>query len=264
MAEYISQFAQMVTKFRQQHGMSQGQLAHATRLSRTYVYHLESGQRANPSSQVVQNIAHALELQGEERRQLYDAYYELTGHFIDADPFESTLLDLGELASLLVHNTLYPAHSLDKLWYLHSWNEAALHLFESQHMLTKSDRLHLLALVFDPEMKSRFQGWEHLARRLVSDFEYNTRTQTHQPEYKSLWKSLREYPDFRRIAATVYPRGKPAPSFVLHIHHSELGILALRTATTVFSGTSNYSMVSYVPGDQKTLAIYRAYGWQSQ
>jgi len=38
--------------------------------------------------------------------------------------------------------------------------------------------------------------------------------------------------------------------------------VTLRTATTVFSGINNYSMVSYVPGDQQTLAIYRKYNWQ--
>ena len=44
-----SDFAQLVARFRQQHGMSQGQLAHATRLSRTYIYHIENGMRKNPS-----------------------------------------------------------------------------------------------------------------------------------------------------------------------------------------------------------------------
>src|SRR5579864_9163114 len=113
-----SEFAQLVTHFRQQRGMSQGQLAQATRLSRTYVYHLETGQRANPSSQVVQSIAHALALRSEEQRTLYDAYSSLTGQLLD-DEVESTLLDMGELASFLVHNTSCPAQALDRLWYLY-------------------------------------------------------------------------------------------------------------------------------------------------
>ena len=118
------------------------------------------------------------------------------------------------------------------------------------------------ALPGDPERRHAFHGWENLARRLVSDFLYNTRTLTHLSEYKSLVRSLREYPEYRRIAATVYTRNKPAPSFVFQIQHSELGRLTLRTATTVFTNLSNYSMVSYVPGDQQTLEIYRAQGWQ--
>ena len=63
----LSTFAQLITAFRQQLGMSQGQLAQATRLSRTYIYHLEAGMRSNPSAQVAQSIARALGLQGEER-----------------------------------------------------------------------------------------------------------------------------------------------------------------------------------------------------
>lgn len=218
--------------------------------------------RSNPSPHVVQSIARALELQENERRQLYAAFIQLTGQQIDDNPVDSTLLDLGRLAELLVLNTSYPAHSLDRLWYLHSWNEAAITLFEIEKEVTERGHTHLLELVFSAHRQRRFHGWEDLARRLVSDFQYNTRTITHLPEYKELWKHLRELPEFRRIASATYPEGKPAPSFVFHVQHSQLGRLALRTATTVFTGINSYSMVSYVPGDQHTLEIYRHYSWQ--
>ena len=258
-----SEFAQLLTQYRQQHGLSQGQLAHATRLSRTYIYHLESGQRVNPSPHVAMSIARALGLQPEERRRLYVAYTTLTGQFIYDEPGESTLLDLGELARLLVHNTSYAAHSLDRLWFLHSWNEAAITLFEAQTEIAGGEKRHLLEFLFEAHRRHHYYGWENLARRLVGDFMYNTRTITHLPEYKELWKHLRELPEFRRIAAAAYPGGRPAPSFVFQVHHSTLGRLTLRTATTVFTGINSYSMVSYVPGDQQTLEIYRRQGWQS-
>lgn len=258
-----SNFAQLVTHFRQQRGMSQGQLAQAARLSRTYIYHLEKGMRSNPSLRSAESIVRALELQGEERRQLFTAYSKLTGQQIDIEQSESTLLDFGEMARLLVHNTSYPAHSLDRLWFLHSWNDAAITLFEVEGELTEgSEKRHLLELVFDARRRGHYCGWENLARRLVSDFQYNTRTMTHLPEYKKLWKRLREWPEFRRIASVTYPEGKPDPSFVFQIQHSQLGRVTLRTATTVFTGISTYSMVSYVPGDKQTLEIYRKKNWQ--
>ncbi|HLX59212.1 MAG TPA: helix-turn-helix domain-containing protein [Ktedonobacteraceae bacterium] len=257
----ISDFALLVAQLRQGHGMSQGQLAQAARLSRTYIYHLETGMRSNPSAHVVEAIARALELTNEERHQLYAAFTRLTGQHID-DPPESALLNFGEIAQLLVHNTSYPAHSLDRLWFLHSWNEAAIMLFEVQQEIASGKKHHLLELVFEPRLRRHFHSWENLARRLVSDFQYNTRTLTYLPEYKELWKRLREMPEFRRIAVATYPEGKPAPSFVFHVQHSTLGRLALRTATTVFTGINTYSMVSYVPGDQHTLEIYRCYKWQ--
>lgn len=257
----VSTFARLVTCFRQERGLSQGQLAHATRLSRTYIYHLETGQRANPSPQVVQNIVRALELSGNERQRLFEAYTELTGQFLDQEQIESALLDMGELASLLVRNTSYPAHSLDKLWYVTSWNEAAITLFEVQEYVARNEKLHLLDLLFNPHRRRLFHGWENLVRRLVSDFEYDTSRITHLSEYKALWRQLRELPDFRRISSSIYQRGKPSPSFVFRMQHSQLGRITLRTATTVFTGVTNYSMVSYVPGDQQTLAIYRMQGW---
>lgn len=262
MAIGITDFAQLVTHFRQQRGMSQGQLAQATRLSRTYIYHLEVGMRSNPSPHVAQNIARALELRAEEKQQLYRAFTDLTGQHVDDKPLENGMLDFGELAELLVHNTSYPAHSLDRLWYLHSWNVAATTLFEVQEEIAAGGKLHLLEFVFDEHRRRRFHGWENLARRLVSDFQYNTRTLTHLPEYKELLKHLRELPEFRRIASATYPEGRPAPSFAFQVQHSELGRLTLRTATTVFTGINSYSMVSYVPGDQQTLEIYRKHHWQ--
>ena len=263
--DVANEFAQLIAYYRQKRGMSQGQLAQATRLSRTYIYHLENGQRLNPSTHVVQNIARVLSLRAEERNSLYDAYTTLTGHLIDHEAIENELLDLGSLADLLVHNTSYPAHSLDRLWYLHSWNEAAICLFEAQEEVARQQngqKIHLLELVFEPHLRRRFQGWENLAHRLVSDFQYNTQTITHLPEYKTLLKRLKELPDYRRISATAYSSGKPAPSFVFQIQHSTLQKVTLRTATTVFTGINSYSMVSYVPGDQRTLEIYRKQGWQ--
>lgn len=223
--------------------------------------------RSNPSSHVVHSIVQALELKSAERRQLYTAFTHLTGQPIDDDTLDtSALLDLGQLAQLLVLSTSYPAHSLDRLWYLHSWNQAAIRLFEVEEVAALATagnaRAHLLELVFGTQRRHRFYGWESLARRLVSDFQYNTRTLTHLSEYKELWKRLRGLPEFRRIAAASSPEGKPTPSFVFHVHHSQLGHLALRTATTVFTGINSYSMVSYVPGDQRTLDVYRQYHWQ--
>ena len=136
-----SEFAQLITELRQQRGMSQGQLAQATRLSRTYIYHLETGMRHNPSQHVMQNIARALGLQSDELHRLVEAYNRLTGQYFDIEQTESGLLDFGELAQLLVRNTSYPAHSLDRLWYLHSWNEAAVTLFEMQQEISGGQKL---------------------------------------------------------------------------------------------------------------------------
>src|SRR3989441_10338450 len=99
---------------------------------------------------------------------------------------------------------------------------------------------------------------------MVSDFQYNTHTITHLPEYKKLLNNLRNLPDLRRIASATYAEANPAPSFTFQEQHSKLGRLTLRTATTVFTGINSYSMVSYVPGDQHALEIYRKHKWQPE
>lgn len=258
----VAEFGALVAHFRQRRGLSQGQLAHAARLSRTYVYHLETGQRRAPSVKVARSLIRALELHGDDRKRLATAFFSLTGVQIDDDTENENLFDQRELAALLVHNTAFPAHSLDRLWQICAWNPPAKQLFELDESALAVRSSNLLAVVFDPVYRVRFRPWETLARRLLVDFKYNTRSLTYLPEYRDLWRSLRALPDFRRIADSSDPGISSAPSFVFQMRHSTLGTLTLRTTVTVFSGVSDYSMVTYVPGDQQTLASFALQGWQ--
>jgi transcriptional regulator with XRE-family HTH domain len=255
-------FSHLVAQYRQRQGLSQGQLAHAARLSRTYVYHLETGQRSAPSPRVARALLRALELRGDDRRRLVAAFTRLTGQQLEDDLEGVDLFDQRELAALLVRNTAFPAHSLDRLWQVAAWNEPAMRLFELDAAALATHSRNLLAVVFDPAYRGRFRPWETLARRLLTDFKYYTRSLTYLPEYRDLWRTLRTLPDFRRIADSSDPATGVAPSFVFHMRHSRLGTLTLRTTVTVFSGASDYSIVTYVPGDQQTLNIFAAGGWQ--
>jgi hypothetical protein len=212
---------------------------------------------------VARSLIRALELHGEDRKQLTVAFTLLTGIQIEDDPESQELLDQRELAALLVHNTAFPAHSLDRLWQISAWNMPAMELFEIDEAALTVRSSNLLAVVFDPVYRARFRPWEALARRLLMDFKYNTRSLTYLPEYRDLWRSLRTLPDFRRIADSSDPGITTAPSFVFHMRHTTLGTLTLRTTVTVFSGVSDYSIVTYVPGDQQTLESFAAQGWQA-
>jgi transcriptional regulator with XRE-family HTH domain len=252
-------FGEVVAILRRKRGLSQGQLARAARLSRTYIYHLETGKRLAPSSRAIRAILRALDLRGEDRLLLAQAFTQLTGNYLDEENDTLDLLDQRELAALLVHNSAFPAHSLDRLWHISAWNTPAHELFELDLAGTPGANTQLLAIVFDPAYRTRFRPWEELARRLLAEFKHNTRSLTYLPEYRSLWRSLRTLPDFRRIADSSDP-GWGSASFVF----AHLGPLTLRTAATVFSGASDYSIVTYVPGDQQTLATFAAHGWQAQ
>ncbi len=257
-------FGELVAMFRQRRGLSQGQLARAARLSRTYIYHLETGQRYSPSARVARALVRALELRGEDRQRLANAFAALTGEQMEDDTERMDLFDQRELAALIVHNTDFPAHSLDRLWQITAWNEPATRLFELTEQELEPHNRNLLALVFDPAYRTRFRPWEGLARRLLADFKHNTRSLTYLPEYRALWRSLRALPDFTRIADTSDAGAVASSSFVFHMRHSQLGLLTLRTTITVFGGVSDYSMVTYVPGDQQTLTIFAENGWQRQ
>jgi transcriptional regulator with XRE-family HTH domain len=255
-------FGDVVSFLRRKHGLSQGQLARAARLSRTYIYHLETGKRLAPSVRSVRAIVRALDLHGADRLMLAQAFAHLTGSYLDEENDTLDLLDQRELAALLVRNSAFPAHSLDRLWHISAWNTPAHELFELNLSPTPVESTQLLTIVFDPKYRARFRPWEELARRLLAEFKHNTRSLTYLPEYRSLWRSLRMLPDFRRIADSSDP-GWGTASFVFQMRHSRLGPLTLRTSVTVFSGASDYSIVTYVPGNQQTLATFAANGWQA-
>ncbi len=260
----IPDFAGLLTKLRNDRNLSQGQLAKAARLSRTYVYHLEHRLRDAPSPRAARALARALELHGEERRIFAQTFAELTGQLLEDEVDETAYLDLRHLSALLVDNTLFPAHSLDRMWHINSWNDAALDLFEVTDDLLAEHDNHLLLLVYDPIYRKRFQPWEELARRLTADFKFATQGLTFLPEYRDLMRALRRLPDFRRLSETSEAYSAPAPSFVFQMKHSRLGSLALRTAISVFSRTPDFSIEVYLPGNQQTLEIFRDSGWQKQ
>src|SRR5689334_1631209 len=174
-----SEFGALIAQFRQRRSLSQGQLARAARLSRTYVYHLETGQRVAPSSRVARALMRALDVRGQERQLLAQAFMRLTGEYLDDETDDADLLDQGELAGLLVRNSAFPAHSLDRMWYISAWNKQAVQLFELDTRVLALGSQNLLAVVFDPEYRQRFRPWEALVRRLLADFKHNTGSLTY-------------------------------------------------------------------------------------
>lgn len=262
MLNEVPDFATLLTRLRTERNLSQGQLAKAARLSRTYVYHLEHQLRQAPSPRAARAIARALELHGEERRQFAQAFADLTGQLLEDEVDETAFLDLRRLSGLLVENTIFPAHSLDRQWRLCAWNKASLELFEASDELLAQHDHHLIRLVYDPAYRKRFMPWEELARRLTADFKFATKGLTFLPEYRDLMRVLKRMPDFRRLSETSEAYSVPAPSFVFHMKHSRLGNLALRTAISIFSGSTDFSIIVYLPGNQQTLDTFRQCGWQ--
>jgi transcriptional regulator with XRE-family HTH domain len=255
-------FADLLARLRSERHLSQGQLAKAAHLSRTYVYHLEHGLRQAPSARAVRALIRAMALHGDERRLFIQAFSDLTGNYLDEEPDEAALLDLRHLSSLLVENTIFPAHGLDRIWQITSWNLPAVDLFEITDPILAQHHHHLLHLVYDPVYRRRFQPWEELARRLTADFKYQTRGLAFLPEYREISRALKRQPDYKRLSDVSESSTAPAPSFVFHMKHSQLGSLALRTAISIFSGSPDFSIVVYLPGDQQTLEIFRRRGWQ--
>ncbi len=94
----------------------------------------------------------ALDAHGEDRLMLAQAFTRLTSNYLDEEDATLDLLDQRELAALLVHNSAFPAHSLDRLWHISAWNSPAHELFELDLEHNPEANTQLLAIVFDREL----------------------------------------------------------------------------------------------------------------
>ena len=257
-------FATLLASFRKQRGLSREQLARASQLSRVYLYHLEQGQRSNPSRQAVQRLARALTLGAQERHQLYCAFTLLTGQWIEGEPDDEMFLDPNVLIETFVRGTTYPTHTLDRFWFVSTCNEAARLLFELPATVANGSACHALEALFAPSVRQRLLGFEQVAQRLVNDFCLRTQALAHLPEYKAVWERLQALPDFSRLAATRPLSWEPVTSLQVCMQHSRLGKLTLRAMTTHVLVENSAWMISYLPDDPQTLDCYRRQAWYQE
>jgi transcriptional regulator with XRE-family HTH domain len=61
-AQFAAQFGDRLRYYRRQRGLTQQSLADQAGLPRSYVGHLETGQRSNPSMQVLLKLLYALDV----------------------------------------------------------------------------------------------------------------------------------------------------------------------------------------------------------
>lgn len=254
-------FAELLALYRKQRGFSREQLARASQLSRVYLYHLERGQRNNPSPQVVRRLAQALALEARERDQFYRAYTRLTGNWMETFQDDEMLLGPNVLIESFVYSSPYPTHTLDPLWFISACNDAAALLFDLTGTAEQSVPRHMLEWLFTPSTRQHLRDFEQVARRLVNDFCVLTQSLAHLPAYKALWQRLQTQPDFARLAATSPLCWETVTPLRIRVQHSRLGPLTLRAIATHALLEKSQWMISYLPDDQQTLDCYRRQAW---
>lgn len=254
-------FAVLLINYRTARHFSLGQVASRAGISRTYLYHLEQGQRQAPSVRVALALIRALDLHGEERECLVQSFNALTNGYIEPNLDGTSAPDLRQMATQLINNSRVPAVNRDHLWRLLAWNQPAVDLFELSHQMFEHHQHHLIHILFDPTYRCRFPYWEAMVRQRLADYNFFTQHLTSSLDYRALQYSLKRLPDFLRISSTVAIPATPIPAHVFLMRHSRFGIMTLYAATMLFSSRSDMSNIFYLPANEETTQIFRQQGW---
>ena len=211
---------------------------------------LEQGRDINASPQVLDAIAHALQLDPAERATLYALAREelpLPDPADEPEPHD-------ELIALVEAMHPHPAYLLGPLTQVLAINRAGEAVLGGFDHLPPEHRSMLYRWFVDTPPGRRPSTWESTGRGIVARFRAEHARHAGEPEYEELIAMLRsrsaEFADWWD-AHDVADRQRGTKT----IEHPELGTLRFRHAQTIPTGAPDLRLTVYAPADEATRAI---------
>ncbi|MDA8020991.1 MAG: helix-turn-helix transcriptional regulator [Thermoanaerobaculia bacterium] len=216
-------FGDLVRAWRSARRLSQLDLAGAADVSARHVSFLETG-RANPSREMIERLAEALEIPRRERNALL-----LSAGFAPRFPkrsLDDPVLSPAErgVRFLLDSHDPYPAFVVDRLWNLVLSNEAHRVLLRWLLGYTPNEQ-NLLRLVVAPDLLKPFiRNWQTVTQFLMRRLEQHLALPEADGSLEELYRELVRLPgvdDARRSSVDLDPHGVLVP-FELEAHGRRL------------------------------------------
>ncbi|QBD81095.1 XRE family transcriptional regulator [Ktedonosporobacter rubrisoli] len=207
----------------------------------TWYTWLEQGRDVQASSETLENLAHALRLDGKEREYL----------FLLADrPLPDKRPSHGkvnsELQRMVEHLEPNPAYILGPRWDILAWNRAASLVFTDFGQLPEERRNLLWWYFTDPVARQRFSVWENYARCWLGQFRISWGRYAGEPDFVELVEDLKHHSsEFRSWwpMHEIYGRYQGRKE----IEHPLVGRLVLENAMFRVEETPGVSLALYVP-----------------
>ncbi len=236
-------------------GLRREELAALAGVGVSWYTWLEQGRDINPSPEVLDALAQALQLDPAERRTLFAlarTELPLADDGMAADP-ESSGADTGQLIALVDSVHPNPAYLLGPMTRILAWNRAASVVLGSPDHLPPDRRYLLWWLLVEPGEGAMTPQREATARNTLARFRAEYAQHAGEREYEEFLARLREHSaKFREWwnehEVTETQRGTKV------IEHPALGTLSLHHAQTVPSGMPRLRMAIYAPADDATRA----------
>lgn len=221
-------------------GLRREEVAALAGIGVTWYTWLERGRDIRPSEQVLENIARALHLDGDERSHLY----------LLAQPERLPQRPEDEVVSpalqrVLDNQHLSPAFILGRRWDILAWNAAAAAVW-GYDATTPEERNGIWRMFANPELRRLYVDWEAHAQLRLSQFRATAARYPGDPSFLELIEALKRVsPEFREWWPRHEVRGRPGG--LRELNHPTAGRLDLELTTFQVHDTADLTLQLYMP-----------------
>jgi transcriptional regulator with XRE-family HTH domain len=249
----------LLREWRAARRMSQLALAEEAGMSARHLSYVETG-KAQPSREVIGQLANALEMPLRERNALMIAggyAPEFPEHALSTPALER----MREAIDLIIaHQEPYPAFVIDRHWNVLKTNPAAVRVNRLLMSGRNSRHGNLLHQVFDPaDFRSVILNWAEVAEKFIRHAQEQLAASPTDAVLRNLVSELFQYPDVPEHWRRRDLINGPAPVLTLAFH-SEAGELRFFETITTFSMPRDLTLDELriecaFPADDHTAAV---------
>jgi transcriptional regulator with XRE-family HTH domain len=229
-------------------GLRREEVAMLAKVSFDYYVRLEQGRERSPSTQVLESLTRALQLDDDARLHLY----RVAGLSPGAEPGAAPERVDPQLLDLMDMWPGNPAIVLGRAYDVLAGNRLAYALFED---FQQGPNL-MLKIFLDPDAHRFYPDWEVVATNTVAGFRMLQGSAPHDPRIREILQTLTDQsPDFVRIWERHDARRKRLET--KRFHHPAIGELTLRMQAFDVKSSPGQEMIVYhaEPGSTSAEAL---------
>lgn len=225
-------------------GLRREELAQLAGVSADYYVRFEQGRTGNVSREIVDAVAGALRLGGDERAHLHRLLRAAQGSVAPADAYAAPQEVRPGLRRLLESMPHTPAFVAGRRTDILAWNPLFAALVLDPGARPPTDRNKARLVFLDAEVRGRFVNWETKARDMVAYLRLTAGRHPGDPVFAALIGELSEgSADFRRLWAEHEVQDKTHGGY--HIRHPELGEFTLAYESFRVADDADQLLVTY-------------------
>ncbi|MBQ4898846.1 helix-turn-helix domain-containing protein [Paenibacillus sp. Marseille-P2973] len=233
-------------------GLRREEVAQLAGVSTTWYTWLEQGRDIKVSASVLDAIAGALRLNGDERKYLFDL--ALDNGFHPELGGEKEAVISPSLHKILEELKYCPTLISDRHCHIVGWNPAASHVFLNFEQIPEPER-NLISLLFSKkELRSLAVNWAHFVKGFLSIFRAYYGQYVADPWYSNFIELMAAtFPDFQELWNQ--SEVSAAPEVMIEFRHAKAGKMLFNLSSLQVQGEADLRLSIYTPAPQTATEI---------